>query len=502
MDEDIRVPDSGVIMRWIRPPGPWIMGMNANPAEHRAELPNVGADHKLRTQRTAGLGRQDAGNATILQPLAFPPHRLPDSAQRTTGADRRSQFAFRDDQRSLAGHLGGDGGEGHLQIGKSAGEVLRAKPFQSLAMQQTRPEYLARQRRHGRPIQAGGDHRANQAAGTGSGNDGRPDAGLGENLDDADMRQSPHGPSAQSQSHTTGAELMHQQQKPTPQPPLYRADVGEEQHRFAAEIRRLADLHHAHTHVHTVSSSAPSRRGRNRVSQTIDAAIEFIRRYLPPLHWLLTRFLALLLYGYAFAVGTTARIVTVGSFQWPDIPRGAVLAIWHGSAPSLLAVFAGRKPVIPVTLMVSRDGRGDCVAVFCRWLGFDIVRGDAQHGGWRALFEIANKVHSGGAAIISPDGGGPALLASVGAVAVASAAGVPVIPVGTDCSPSLFQRRKWDAARSPLPFGRIAVACGGPLQFPSLEDADSLERARGQLQDALNREADVARGAFDRPLGS
>lgn len=253
---------------------------------------------------------------------------------------------------------------------------------------------------------------------------------------------------------------------------------------FAAEIARLATLRRCSK---TISAAEFHRVGRNRITRTIDSALELTRRYLPPVHWIATRFLALLLYGYARAVAATAEIVTVGTYRWPDIPPGSVLAIWHGSAPSLLAAFTARRPKVPVKLMVSRDPRGDCVALFCQWLGFEIVRGDAEHGGWEALVEIANEVHRGCAALISPDGGGPPFLARVGAVALASAGGVPLIPVGADCSPSVFERHKWDDARNPLPYGRIAVACGEPLMFSPIEDAAGLEGAREQLQFALER---------------
>ena len=153
---------------------------------------------------------------------------------------------------------------------------------------------------------------------------------------------------------------------------------------------------------------------------------------------------------------------------------------------------------MPVKLMVSNDARGDCVALFCRWLGFEIVRGDAQHGGWKALIDIANEVRGGGAALISPDGGGPPYFARVGAVALASAAAVRLIPVGANCSPALFERHKWDKARNPLPYGRIAIACGEPLMFTTIEDAAALERARQKLQDALDDAAERAQ----RALGS
>jgi lysophospholipid acyltransferase (LPLAT)-like uncharacterized protein len=84
----------------------------------------------------------------------------------------------------------------------------------------------------------------------------------------------------------------------------------------------------------------------------------------------------------------------------------------------------------------------------------------------------------------------------VGAAALASAAGKPLIPIGADCRPSVFERHKWDDARNPLPYGRIAVACGEPLAFPSFEDAAALEKARQQLQDALDRAAGEAQGAL------
>jgi lysophospholipid acyltransferase (LPLAT)-like uncharacterized protein len=262
---------------------------------------------------------------------------------------------------------------------------------------------------------------------------------------------------------------------------------------LAAEIARVSALRRR---SETISSARFHKIGRGRLTRTIDAVLDLVKRYLPPLYWLVVRFGAVLLYGYARSVRATAKITTVGSYRWPDFPPGSVLVIWHGSAPSLLVAFTARRPAMPVKLMVSSDARGDCVALFCRWLGFETVRGDAQHGGWKALIDIANEVRGGGVALISPDGGGPPLFARVGAVALASAAGVPLIAVGACCRPAVFERHKWDQARNPLPYGRIAVACGEALTFATLEDAASLEGARQQLQEALERAANEARRAL------
>src|SRR5271167_4340565 len=92
--------------------------------------------------------------------------------------------------------------------------------------------------------------------------------------------------------------------------PLYRAPVNgtarDAPAGIAAEIGRVASLHRRSK---TMSSAAFHKTGRNRLTRTVDAALEFVRQYLPPIHWTATRLLAVLLYGYARAVGATAEIV-------------------------------------------------------------------------------------------------------------------------------------------------------------------------------------------------
>ncbi|HEY7547226.1 MAG TPA: hypothetical protein VID27_20195, partial [Blastocatellia bacterium] len=70
---------------------------------------------------------------------------------------------------------------------------------------------------------------------------------------------------------------------------------------------------------------------------------------------------------------------------------------------------------------------------------------------------------------------GPRQVAKVGAVALASATGVPLVAVGADCRPAIFERHKWDQARTPLPFGRIAITIGQARRFPVFIDAASVE---------------------------
>jgi lysophospholipid acyltransferase (LPLAT)-like uncharacterized protein len=146
--------------------------------------------------------------------------------------------------------------------------------------------------------------------------------------------------------------------------------------------------------------------------------------------------------------------------------------------------------------MIARDPRGDCLALFCRLLGLRVVRGESGESGWEALAELAREMARGGCAVITADGGGAARVAKIGAVALASATGAPLLPVGADCRPAIYERHKWDRVRTPLPFGHVAIALGQPRDYPALADLASIEEARRWLQDALNEVAATARRAI------
>jgi lysophospholipid acyltransferase (LPLAT)-like uncharacterized protein len=169
--------------------------------------------------------------------------------------------------------------------------------------------------------------------------------------------------------------------------------------------------------------------------------------------------------------------------------------MWHGCANSWLVVAARRKPRSPMAIMVARDPRGDCLSLFCRLLGVRVVRGESGESGWEALAQLAREMARGCCAVITADGRGPASVAKIGAVALASATRAPLIPVGADCRPAIYERHKWDRVRTPLPFGHVAITLGRPRDYPALADLASIEAARRGLQDALNEVAATAQRA-------
>jgi lysophospholipid acyltransferase (LPLAT)-like uncharacterized protein len=160
-----------------------------------------------------------------------------------------------------------------------------------------------------------------------------------------------------------------------------------------------------------------------------------------------------------------------------------------------MIVVAARRPHSPMAIMVARDPRGDCLALFCRLLGLRVVRGERGKRGWEALAELAAEIERGTCAVLTADGGGPAFVAKLGAAALSSATGAPVLSVGTACRPAIFEGHKWDQARTPLPFGRVAIALGPSATCPALTDSSGIESARNWLQDALDQITATARRA-------
>jgi lysophospholipid acyltransferase (LPLAT)-like uncharacterized protein len=150
-----------------------------------------------------------------------------------------------------------------------------------------------------------------------------------------------------------------------------------------------------------------------------------------------------------------------------------------------------------MAILVATDARGEALALLCRWLGLEVVRGDDEHAGWAALGELAMLVEDGARAILTVDGMGPARVIKPGAVALAAATGVPIVPASTACRPALVERHKWDRAQNPIPFSRIAIAFGDPVEVPMAHDLATLDRTLAELGAAIDAATVVAEAALE-----
>ena len=188
------------------------------------------------------------------------------------------------------------------------------------------------------------------------------------------------------------------------------------------------------------------------------------------------------------ALGATWRVEALGS---PPAHAPFVLVAWHRGL--LVAAFALRDRGLWVPLSLSRDG--DLAEHALRSLGFARApRGSSSRGGSALLREMIRRVRAGESGGVLPDGPrGPALSAKPGVLALAAATRAQLIPVGVAASPA---RRfgSWDRALLPLPFARVRLVYGSPLDVPRSADAAALERSRERLSEELHR---VDRAAED-----
>jgi len=118
--------------------------------------------------------------------------------------------------------------------------------------------------------------------------------------------------------------------------------------------------------------------------------------------------------------------------------------------------------------------------------GFRSVRGSTTRGGVAALRALIRLGRSGSDLVITPDGPkGPRQIAQLGAVQLAQATGLPIVPLTFSCSKKVFA--SWDRFLLPYPFSRGLFWWGEPIWVPREATAEELEAKRRELEAALNQ---------------
>jgi lysophospholipid acyltransferase (LPLAT)-like uncharacterized protein len=151
-----------------------------------------------------------------------------------------------------------------------------------------------------------------------------------------------------------------------------------------------------------------------------------------------------------------------------------------------------------VPLSLSRDGELAERALLR--LGFArSPRGSSSRGGSALLREMIRRVRAGESGGVLPDGPrGPAFEAKPGVVALAAATGVPLVPVGIAAAPAC-RLGSWDRALLPLPFARVRLVYGDPIEVPKDPRPASLESLQRQLTTGLHHVDREAQECLQRP---
>ena len=173
-----------------------------------------------------------------------------------------------------------------------------------------------------------------------------------------------------------------------------------------------------------------------------------------------------------------------------------VAGTWHRCAIFLVWYFRKSRPLV----LFSRSRDGELIAGVAQKLGAVPVRGSTSRGGREALREMLKFMAQPGrrhAATVLDGPRGPRFNAKPGMLFLAKHAGVPLVPLMFSAHPALTLRSAWDRTIIPLPFSRVLVSYGQPLQIPGNTRSAELESLRLKMESTLNRmmvEADARTG--------
>jgi len=153
--------------------------------------------------------------------------------------------------------------------------------------------------------------------------------------------------------------------------------------------------------------------------------------------------------------------------------------------------------------MCSRSLDGEAMTKVEKALGYEVVRGSSNEGGFEALVEMIRRVRKDPAlgACLAVDGStGPRGVAQSGVISLAQRTGGSILPVAASAKPALVLRRSWDRTAIPLPFARVQIVYGELIEVPPKLRPAETETLRARVEEslhALQREADELSGFSD-----
>ena len=189
--------------------------------------------------------------------------------------------------------------------------------------------------------------------------------------------------------------------------------------------------------------------------------------------------------GAVSALFTTTRVERCGADHYLGFRRAGrpvIFVFWHGQLLPLVH-YHRREGIV---VLVSEHADGEYITRILERNGFGTVRGSSTRGGTRGLRGLLRAAREGKDLALTPDGPqGPARVLKPGALAVARATGLPIIPVAAGAS-AAWRLRSWDGFLIPRPFSRVRIAYGEPVHVPRDASRADVEAEAARIQATLN----------------
>ena len=163
----------------------------------------------------------------------------------------------------------------------------------------------------------------------------------------------------------------------------------------------------------------------------------------------------------------------------PRDPRPWVLCFWHGDQFPLLC-WKRRRPTVAL-VSHSKDGQMQAMALGIQ--GLLVERGSSSRGGSGGLRAMVRQLRSGRDAAFAVDGPrGPRFSVAPGASSAAELGSGLLVPMGSAAPHGITLEGAWDRFRIPLPFSRVAVWLGAPMDPGTAQEDLGLGIARASAE--------------------
>jgi len=183
-----------------------------------------------------------------------------------------------------------------------------------------------------------------------------------------------------------------------------------------------------------------------------------------------------------------------------DANRAFIIALWHGQH-FLMPFFGWHPEKLNILITTHRDG--EILARACGYFGLRCIRGSGgrdfvRKKAIRAFATMLRVLQQGESMVMTADVPKVARVAGLGIVTLAKHSGCPIIPVAMATS-RRFELSNWDRTCINLPFGRMSLVRGEPIQVDRSADDAALEAARAKVERDLNEATARAYQLCDSP---
>jgi len=172
--------------------------------------------------------------------------------------------------------------------------------------------------------------------------------------------------------------------------------------------------------------------------------------------------------------------------------RNFIVSVWHTFIEAAVLCLHSRELIIysdhPRTESYEKSLKHVSREVgmkSIRALGFEVLDASLEKQS-TAILKFVKKIRTGNPALIALDGpDGPVYKAKTGAAYIAQKARCSILPVGFSAS-RFVTLLNWDDLAIPLPFSKVVMVIGEPIQLKGRLSSDELDESTGDLEKKLD----------------